>query len=452
MNKRRMWHLRGTPFFLLDLSMAGLAVFLAHIISPKYDGAIWENGRPADEILPVILIMALSTSIALSVLDIQRTQSGYSKLDLVARSVIGTAVGILISYPIHILLFYNLIGRYILLLAGIFTIFFVAISRILLWRMAELYSREILYCGSTEGAERIRNNIAILKLPMAITATCRPQALTVEEAGQAPLLTECEPGPGIYDVVLESAESLSEAERQKLLQCIELGMQVSDQNYFYEQHLYQVDINSLTEQWFWTLNHTFTHPAYAVCKRSIELLISLVGLAGSILLYPFIFIVIKLQDGGPVFFSQRRLGYHGREFTIWKFRTMRLDAESEGPKWADSKDARATLFGRFLRMTRLDEIPQFWNVLKGDMAFIGPRPERPEFQQLLQQELRFYNFRHMMRPGLTGWAQVNCPYASSVNENRRKLGFDLYYIKHASLSLDTLIIFRTVSAMFSGAR
>ena len=165
---------------------------------------------------------------------------------------------------------------------------------------------------------------------------------------------------------------------------------------------------------------------------------------------PIIALIVKLSSPGPVLYRQQRVGLRGKAFTCYKFRTMRQDAEAGGAKWATNDDPRITRTGNFMRRTRMDEIPQFWNVLRGDMAFVGPRPERPEFVEKLNQEIPYYYLRHMARPGITGWAQVNYGYGSSVEESKEKLRYDLYYIRNISLTLDLLIAFYTVRAVMVG--
>jgi lipopolysaccharide/colanic/teichoic acid biosynthesis glycosyltransferase len=165
-------------------------------------------------------------------------------------------------------------------------------------------------------------------------------------------------------------------------------------------------------------------------------------------LFPLIMLAIRLDSRGPLFYTQARVGKAGGVFSVVKFRTMRMDAEAaSGPKWAGDNDPRVTRVGKFLRSSRLDEIPQLWCVLKGDMAFVGPRPERPEFIEWLSKEIPYYGVRHMVRPGLTGWAQVKYKYGSTVQDAREKLQYDLFYIKNASIGLDLLIMFLTVKTV-----
>ncbi len=161
-------------------------------------------------------------------------------------------------------------------------------------------------------------------------------------------------------------------------------------------------------------------------------------------------LIVRLESPGPIIYSQERVGENGKEFKVHKFRSMRNDAEKDGAKWAQVNDPRVTKFGNFMRKTRIDELPQLLNVLKGQMSFIGPRPERMVFIKELEKEIPYYNLRHMVKPGLTGWAQVMYPYGASVEDARRKLEYDLYYIKHHSLYLDMVIMFMTFKTVVFG--
>ncbi|MBV9209576.1 MAG: TIGR03013 family PEP-CTERM/XrtA system glycosyltransferase [Acidobacteria bacterium] len=175
-----------------------------------------------------------------------------------------------------------------------------------------------------------------------------------------------------------------------------------------------------------------------------------VAFIGAILSLPIAIltaILIKLDSKGPVLYKQERVGRNGRTFTLMKFRSMRVDAEKNGPMWAQDGDDRATKVGRVIRRIRVDEIPQFWNILKGDMNFVGPRPERPHFIKQLAQEIPYYEQRHLIAPGLTGWAQIKYPYGASVEDARQKLQYDLYYIKNQSLLLDAAILFETIKTI-----
>jgi sugar transferase (PEP-CTERM system associated) len=178
-----------------------------------------------------------------------------------------------------------------------------------------------------------------------------------------------------------------------------------------------------------------------------------VALIGALLSFPIAIvtaILIKLESRGPVLYRQERLGKNGRPFTLMKFRSMRTDAEKDGPVWAKSDDERMTGVGRIIRKIRVDEIPQFWNILRGDMSFVGPRPERPHFVAQLAQEIPYYEQRHLIAPGLTGWAQIKYPYGASIEDAKQKLQYDLYYIKNQSLTLDATIMFETIKTIVFG--
>ena len=186
-------------------------------------------------------------------------------------------------------------------------------------------------------------------------------------------------------------------------------------------------------------------------KRVASIVVSMTGLLLSLPLHPFIVLAIKLTSPGPVLYHQKRVGRDGGVFECYKFRTMRADAEADiGPTWAADDDPRITPIGKFLRLSRMDEIPQLWNVLKGDMSLIGPRPERPEFVNKLIGEIPFYHLRHTVRPGITGWAQVRYKYGSSVEDAKEKLRYDLFYIKNMSAGLDLLIFLNTIKIILLG--
>jgi sugar transferase (PEP-CTERM system associated) len=184
-----------------------------------------------------------------------------------------------------------------------------------------------------------------------------------------------------------------------------------------------------------------------ILRRIVSITVSFIALAICLPFIPFIILAVRLSSPGPIFYRQTRVGLRGHPFSVIKFRTMRQDAEEQGAVWATRNDPRVTSLGRFMRMTRLDEIPQLWNVLRGEMGFVGPRPERPEFVRWLASEIPFYELRHMIRPGITGWAQVRYQYGASLDEAKRKLEYDLYYVKHLSLGLDLLIMFETIKTI-----
>ena len=225
------------------------------------------------------------------------------------------------------------------------------------------------------------------------------------------------------------------------------GVRMVRPHEYSEQVLRRVSLEDVDESWFLFHRPLRARRVYAAVKRLIDWTAGLLGSLLVCLIAPLVALLVRLDDGGPVYFRQERVGRAGRPFLIWKFRTMRVDAEPEGPVWAARGDSRVTRVGRFLRRTRLDELPQFFNVLTGDMSLVGPRPERPRFVSLLGRTVPFYDRRHLMRPGITGWATVCFGYGDSVGDKWRSHEYDLYYLKHRSLLLDLEILARTVLVM-----
>ena len=229
------------------------------------------------------------------------------------------------------------------------------------------------------------------------------------------------------------------------------GVRVQDGTEFYEQVTGKIPIESLRLGTLLFSSGFHLSRFLVVYKRCASIVVSIVGLILTLPLLPFIALAIKLNSPGKLFYNQKRVGKDDTVFYCHKFRTMNADAEADtGPAWAGDEDPRITSVGRFLRVTRLDEIPQLWNVLKGDMSLVGPRPERPEFIEWLKQEIPFYNLRHTVRPGITGWAQVRYKYGNSVEDAKEKLRYDLFYIKNMSPGLDTLIFFDTAKTILLG--
>jgi exopolysaccharide biosynthesis polyprenyl glycosylphosphotransferase len=217
----------------------------------------------------------------------------------------------------------------------------------------------------------------------------------------------------------------------------------------YEDYTGKIAVENLRPSWLIFSQGFRKSRTLTRLKRLLDLVIAGCGLVAALPLMVLIAAAIKLTSPGPALYSQRRVGQHGRIFTVRKFRSMRQDAEAHtGPVWASKEgDRRVTAIGRFLRRSRLDELPQLWNILRGDMSFVGPRPERPEFVEQLTRQIPFYGQRHIIRPGLTGWAQVRYTYGASKEDALQKLQYDLFYIKHLSLPFDLFIIVATIKTV-----
>jgi sugar transferase (PEP-CTERM system associated) len=220
---------------------------------------------------------------------------------------------------------------------------------------------------------------------------------------------------------------------------------------FFERITGKVHVDMLRPSWLIFAGRRRDTPVKTIFREAIHRTLALTGLIFSLPVAVLTAIAIKLETSGPVFYKQERVGKNGRVFNVIKFRSMRVDAEKDGkPIWAASNDERTTRVGRFIRKTRIDEVPQFWNILKGEMSFVGPRPERPHFVRQLATEIAYYEHRHLVAPGLTGWAQIKYPYGASVDDAIQKLQYDLYYIKNQSLTLDMVIVFETVKTVLFG--
>ncbi len=219
---------------------------------------------------------------------------------------------------------------------------------------------------------------------------------------------------------------------------------------FYERVTGRVHLNMLRPSWLIFSGRGRQARLSGVTRTFMHRSVALVGALVSLPIALMTAVLIKLESPGPALYKQERVGKNGRPFTIMKFRSMRADAEKDGPVWAQTSDDRTTRIGRIIRKIRVDEIPQFWNILKGEMNFVGPRPERPHFVKQLAAEIPFYEQRHLNPPGLTGWAQIKYPYGASIEDARQKLQYDLYYIKNQSLMLDAVILFETVKTILFG--
>jgi sugar transferase (PEP-CTERM system associated) len=252
----------------------------------------------------------------------------------------------------------------------------------------------------------------------------------------------------VHRVIVAMPDRRGTIPMRELLDLRMQGVKIEEATTWLEKISGKIEVENLSPSWLVFGEGFRRSTAFIMVRRVVSIIISLIGLICALPLFPFIVLAIRLDSEGPVFYTQTRVGKAGRTFKVVKFRTMRQDAEAaNGPQWADNNDPRVTRIGRFLRFSRLDEIPQLWCVLKGDMAFVGPRPERPEFIEQLSREIPYYGVRHMVRPGITGWAQVKYKYGSTVEDAREKLQYDLYYIKHVSIGLDLLIMFQTIKTV-----
>jgi sugar transferase (PEP-CTERM system associated) len=258
-------------------------------------------------------------------------------------------------------------------------------------------------------------------------------------------------GRGVHRVIVAMLDRRGTLPVEELLDMRLLGVKVEEATSWLERISGRIEVEQLYPSWLIFADGFRFSSFFRLVRRVLNFSVALAGLLISLPLIPFIVLAVKLGSAGPVFYRQKRVGRRGVPFYCYKFRTMREDAEADtGATWATDDDPRITKVGKFLRSSRLDEIPQLWCVLKGDMHFVGPRPERPEFVEWLSKEIPYYGVRHVVRPGITGWAQVQYKYGNTLEDAREKLQYDLFYIKNASLGLDLLIMFQTIKIVLLG--
>ena len=269
------------------------------------------------------------------------------------------------------------------------------------------------------------------------------EAISQEQAGSLAQLTERQ---GVDEIVLALRERRGALAVDDLLQAKIAGTRISDMSSFLERETGRIDLASASPSWLiFSDGFLGAGQLSLLGKRAFDMIASGVLLVVTLPVLIVAGLLVKLTSPGPMFYMQERVGQFGRPFNVIKFRSMRSDAEKDGtPQWAQAADPRVTAIGRIIRATRIDEIPQILNVFKGDMSFVGPRPERPFFVKDLAEKLPFYNERHVVKPGITGWAQLNYPYGASVEDARHKLEYDLYYVKNYSTFLDLVILIQTV--------
>jgi sugar transferase (PEP-CTERM system associated) len=257
-------------------------------------------------------------------------------------------------------------------------------------------------------------------------------------------------GRGVHQVIISLLERRGRMPVSELLHLKFAGVDVEDAHSFIERTTGRIHLEDLSPSWL-ILSSGFRKSAFSYAvKRSFDILVALIVFLLTLPVMISVAATVWLDTGSPILFRQARTGLRGRTFQMLKFRSMYQNAEKDGPVWAVSNDNRVTTVGRFLRRFRLDELPQIWNVLRGEMSLVGPRPERPEFCLLLEQQIPFFSLRHSVRPGITGWAQVRYQYGASVEEAQVKLEYDFFYIKNLSVALDLAILFETAKVMIYG--
>ncbi|HPU53560.1 MAG TPA: TIGR03013 family PEP-CTERM/XrtA system glycosyltransferase [Burkholderiaceae bacterium] len=352
------------------------------------------------------------------------------------------------------------VGRGVFAVSSVFAMAGVLLVRLIFFRMTDigLPRRRVLVLGNGPEAEEIIRYLHNSE-----------QVRAIQYAGMYPVVSEREAGEPErrinHDQLLRTVRDLKVSEiviavrerrggvlpLRQLLDARLAGVRVMDLAAFYERERGMLKVDNLRASWLIFGQGFDQGMTRDVVKRLFDVFVSLILLFLTLPLVLGAVIMIVLESGWPVLYRQERVGQGGVPFTIFKLRSMRQDAEKDGrPQWAQAADARVTRVGRFIRKTRIDELPQLYNVLRGDMSFVGPRPERPFFVDQLIADIPYYDVRHSVKPGVTGWSQVRYPYGASVEDSLAKLQYDLYYVKNHSLFLDLLILMETAQVVLLG--
>ncbi len=325
---------------------------------------------------------------------------------------------------------------------------------------ASAFRRRVLVLGAGHRAERLRNLSDRPESGFAIVgyvAMTESQPVIEEAINRAGInnLTRYVENLGVSEVVLALEERRNSLPLADLLRIKTTGVHVNDFSSFIERETGRIDLDTVNPSWLiFSDGFSSGRAISSAAKRVFDIAASSLLLILTAPIIALFAILVKLDSKGPAFYRQSRVGLYGQPFDVVKLRSMRTDAEVGGAQFAQENDPRVTRLGRFIRKVRIDELPQAWAVLKGEMSFVGPRPERPQFVAELEQQLPFYAERHMVKPGITGWAQINYPYGANLEDSRHKLEFDLYYAKNYTPFLDLLILLQTLRVVLwhEGAR
>ncbi len=364
-------------------------------------------------------------------------------------------LGLLIAASAASLLFFFApdirFGRGIFAIANALYIFWLLMWRLAVFVRLRRRSLSVLLMGNAHAVEMARQLIVQFS-PHSQTHIALPEAELDHAAGR--MIPHGLPSAADnYDLLILAGQSIDASTLRRAASLRLKGVPVWSLQRLWSEFAERLPARFIDERWLATAEgfRSLNEQSFQVTKRLVDICLSSLGLLLGLPLMAVAAASIKFQDGGPVFYSQERVGKREKAFRVYKLRTMVPEAEGNGgPVWALPNDPRVTRVGRWLRKLRIDEIPQTWNVLKGEMSFVGPRPERPVFVESLQTKYAVYSLRHLVRPGITGWAQVCCPYAASEEDNLLKLEYDLYYLQNASMLFDLRIILRTISTVASG--
>ena len=445
----------GTRWRMWDAAVGTVAFALGFVLSPYHQ-----------ERLPgwyyLILVGGLYggfLAVAARVCGVPDPEQRTSTYELVSATVIAVAFAYVALSLTAALILVRAYGRYITLTILAYSFFGMLLPRYWFSKLFSLQPiRVVLYGAGEAGGACLKRVAGSSRFSVKGFLDANPKLRGEARAGMPVLGNIQEIGAddlrelGVDVVVISVGASLTKTNADILMQLPLAGIEVLTMGAFIEQHFRLVTLDFDSPHWFTSAQSLPGNASIFAVKRLLDLVVAVPALLVASLLWPFIALAIKLDSPGPVLFKQERVGRKGETFCIYKFRSMQTDAEKDGAQWAQKSDPRVTRVGRFLRLSRLDELPQLWNVIRGDMSLVGPRPERPEFVGELVEELPFYAQRHLVPPGLTGYAQIAYRYGASKEDAKRKLEYDLYYTRHLSLAFDMEILVKTVPLLMKGSR
>ncbi|MEP7348924.1 MAG: TIGR03013 family XrtA/PEP-CTERM system glycosyltransferase [Sphingorhabdus sp.] len=410
-----------------------------------------------------LLTFAASVQVAAMAVGVYGPDALQSLRFAIARLLVAVSLGVIFQSVMAFVLPGMTLWRSNSLYAMVLAFIYLAVSRALLGSLVggEGFKRRLLVLGAGRRAQRIKDLEAKPGsgfLVVGFIAMDESKRVIPEAIDRSAIynLADFVVKLGASEVVLALEERRNALPLSDLLRIKTTGVHVNEISSFLERETGRVDLDSVNPSWLiFSDGFSSGRRLSGIAKRLFDIAASLILLmftAPAILLFA---ILVKLETRGPAFYRQIRVGLFGQNYSVVKLRSMRSDAETDGKAvWAEKDDPRITMVGRLIRKVRIDELPQIWNVLKGEMSFVGPRPERPEFVADLETQLSYYAERHMVKPGITGWAQINYPYGASIEDSRHKLEYDLYYAKNYTPFLDILILLQTIRVVIwpEGAR
>ena len=440
---------------IVDLALAALALVLGQTFyGGEACGLETFSGTGGFSLLFFVLLTTFSSYFC----EIYRWENAFGRLDRIARTGVAISLAFFMFASLSFVMPMAMIGRGLLVLSLlIFGVLQFSIHQMLMSMMGTTaLSTRVLVVGCGALAEKVERLLQDQKGQQVLVGFVQPESeeCTVNEdkvLGYVDDLEKLVSTTCTNRVVVALTERRGSLPLRELLHCKLNGTEIIDIQTFYEQMTRKLLIENFQPSSFIYANGFRITVIGRFMKRVLDIFLSLVGIVLSFPAWLVVAYLVRSDSPGPVFFRQVRVGEWGRHFTLYKFRTMREDAEKEtGAVWATENDPRITKVGAFLRKSRLDELPQLLNVLMGDMSFVGPRPERPEFVEKLSLSIPYYFARHTVKPGVTGWAQVLYPYGASEEDAFEKLRYDLYYLKNYSMTMDVLIILETIKVVLLG--